>query len=65
MRIVLAGRVRTVVATRTIANDIDVIEIRRDPGDRGMAIVASNTAGDVIDILAGCCYSVMAGSAST
>ena len=65
MRIVLAGRVRTVVATRTIANDIDVIEIRRDPGDRGMAIVASNAAGDVVDVFAACCNSVMARTAGT
>lgn len=44
---VLAGRVRAVMAARAITGDADVIEIRRDPGDRRMAVVAGIAAQDM------------------
>ena len=47
MRGVLADRLCTVVATYTIANDIDVIEIGRQPAVRRMTIIAGITAGNM------------------
>lgn len=63
VHIVLAGRVRAVVATHTIANDVDVVEIRRYPANSGMAVVAGNATGNVIGVFAGCGQSIMAGPA--
>jgi len=65
VRIVLARRVRTIVATCTVTNDIDVVEIRRYPGDRSVAVIASDATGDVADVFARSCYSIMAGAAGT
>jgi len=47
MRGVFAGRVCTVVATYTIAGDIDVIEIGRQPAIRRMTIIAGIAACNV------------------
>ncbi len=55
MRIVLADRVRTVMATRTIANNIDVVKIRRKPAGSCMAVVAGNATGSVTEVFSGCC----------
>ena len=47
VRGILAGRLCTVVATYTIASDIDVIEIGRQPAIRRMTIIAGITTCNV------------------
>ena len=47
MRGILAGRLCTVVATYTIAGDIDVIEVGRQPAIRRMTIIAGIAACNV------------------
>lgn len=49
---VLAGGFDTVVASGTVGDDIDVIEIGRQPCHRGVAVIALATRGDVSGILA-------------
>lgn len=60
MRRVLAGRIRAVVAIDAVPDDIKVIEIRRDKGHSGMAIVTVVAARDVCWILANRDHIVMA-----
>ena len=43
----LARSFNAIVATGTISRDVYVVEIRWQPGDRGVAIVACVPAGDV------------------
>ena len=64
MRSVLASCIGTVVAARTIADYVCVIEIRRCPGDGCVAIVAVVAAGQMCRVFAGCSYAVMAGAAT-
>ena len=52
------------MTVETLTGDIDVIEIRGQPGDRRMTIVAVFTAGDVIGCFAGCRCAVVAGTAT-
>ena len=61
----LAGRIRAVMAAGAISHDVDVIEIRRQPARRRMAIVAAITAVDMVQVLAYCDDTVVAGSAGT
>lgn len=42
----------TVVTATAIASDVDVVEVGRQPGDSGMAIVAVVAAGDVCRVFA-------------
>ena len=56
-----ANRVDAVVATDAIARDIDVIEIRGNPGCRRMAVIAVVATRDVRQILASRDRSVVAG----
>ena len=53
MRRRLADGLYAIVAADTIAGNIDVIEIRRQPGHRGMAIIAVNAARYMSRVLAG------------
>ena len=48
---VLAGGDGAVVTTGAVADHRGVIEVRRQPGIGGMAVIAVIAAGDVIDIL--------------
>jgi len=50
---VLAGRVRTVVAAKTIARDVHVIEVGRQPAYGAVTIIAVVAAGYMIRCLAG------------
>ena len=52
MRGILAGRLCTVVAADTIAGNIDVIEIGRQPAVRRMTIITGITAGNMCRVLA-------------
>ncbi len=63
VRWALAGSIATIVAGRTVVCDIDVIEIGRCPGNRGVAIVAVISAGDMSRVLAYGRDSVMAATA--
>ena len=60
---VFAGRVGAVVAADAVARDIHVIEIRRDPGDGCMAVVAVVAACDVRRVLARGGVAVVTGEA--
>lgn len=62
---VFADRLGTVVTAHAIAADIDVIEIRRQPADRGMTVIADNAAGNVCRVFAGCGDTVMTGTTGT
>ncbi len=57
--LVLAGCIRAIVATDTIADDIRVIKIRRSPGNGRMAIVAVVTARDMRGVFADCNVAVV------
>ena len=51
--IVLAGCVRAVVATGTIAGNARMVEIRRRPGDGRVAIIAVVTTCEMSGVLSG------------
>ena len=53
MQRALARRIRAVVATGTIVDNVCVIEVGRQPGDSRVAIVAVFAAGDMRWVLAG------------
>lgn len=59
----LAGCIRAVVAVETVAGDVYVIEVGRQPADGRMAIVTAIAAGDMRRVLARCGYTVVARSA--
>jgi hypothetical protein len=61
---VLAGRVGAVVAADTVAGDINVIESRRTPGHRRMAIVTGIIAGNVGGVFSGSYDAIMTGAAT-
>ncbi len=65
MRLVLTCCVSAVVATEAIVGDVDVIEVRRNPRDGRVAVVAVVAARDVRRVLARCCSSIVAGAAGT
>lgn len=60
-----AGRSRAVVTTEAAVDDASMIEVRRNPCSRCMAIVAIVTARDMRRVLAYCYRVVMAGYAGT
>ena len=64
MRRVLAGRVRTVMAIRTIAHDIHVIEIGWNPARSRVAVVAIIATCNMIGVLARCDIAVVTGTAA-
>ena len=61
---VLGSRNSAVVATETVTRDIGVIVIRRQPGDRGMAVVAVIAARDMCRVLARSNDAIVAGAAA-
>lgn len=63
MRHALADRLCAIVAAGAVAADIDVIEVRGQPCDGRVAVVAVASAGDVVCALAGCRDAVVAGAA--
>ena len=48
---VLAGGIGTVVAAGTVANNIGVVNIRRQPGDGSMTVIAIGATGYVCGVL--------------
>ena len=65
VRRVFAGRFDTVVTARAIAGDADVIEIRRQPTGRRMAVIAIVAARDMCWMFTCRRRAVMARTAST
>ena len=63
MRRAFACRVSAVVAAKAVAGDVDVIEVRRQPANRRMTVVAVVAAGDVVQVFAGGREPVMTGAA--
>ena len=59
---VLTGCVRTVVAAKTVAGDVQVIEIRGQPADCAVAVIAIVTAGYMRRVLAAGNDAVVAGA---
>lgn len=53
------------MATDAIAGDVQVIEIGRPPGYRGVTVIAGIAAGDVRRMFADGCDAVVAGTAIT
>lgn len=62
MRQVFAGSIQAVVAACAIARNIQMVECRRSPGDRRVAVVAGIAAGEVRRVLAGCNHAIMTGA---
>ena len=62
MRQVLAGSILAVVAACAIARNIQVVECRRSPGDRRVAVVAGVAAGEVCRVFARCNYAIVTGA---
>ena len=60
---VLARRIGAVVAADAIARDIDVIEVRRNPRNRCMTVIAVVAARDVRRVLARGGVAVVTGEA--
>lgn len=60
MRLVLAGCVCTVVTADAIPKDIHMIEVRRYPADRRMAVFAAIVTGNVGLVFSSRTESVMA-----
>jgi len=65
MQRALAGSFGAVVAAEAVVHDVDVVEVRRYPGDGGVTIIAIVTAGDVGRVFASRSNAVMAGAAGT
>ena len=61
----LARGVSAVVAAEAVVHDVGVVEIRRHPGHRRVAIVAVVATGDVRRMFAGCRYAIMTRAAGT
>ena len=61
--LVLAGCIHPVVTAHAITGDVDVVKIRRQPGDRAMAVVAIVATGDVRRVLASGNNAIMAAAA--
>ena len=65
MRQVFAGSIQAVVAACAIARNIQVVECRRSPGDRRVAVVAGIAAGEVCRVLARSNYAIVTGAAGS
>ena len=61
----LAGRIGAVVAADTIASDICVVEVCRNPGGRRVAVIAIVATGYVGRVFARRDYAVVAGRTRT
>ena len=62
---ILTGRVGAIVAAYTVAGDAHVVEVRRQPGDGAVAIVAGITARDVSRVFPRRGDAIMTGSAAS
>ena len=60
MRQALAGRLRAIVAVDAVAGDVHMVEIRWQPANGRVTVVAVYSAGDVSSVFAGCGDAVMA-----
>jgi len=65
VRSILTGRVRAVMTARTVAGDAQVVEVRRQPGDGAVTVIAIVAAGNVSLVFAACGGAVMTGAASS
>ncbi len=65
VRRIFAGRIRAVMTGRTIAGDIQVIEICWQPADRTMTVSAIVAADDMTLVLAGSDHAIVAGPTGT
>ena len=65
MRRALARGISAVVAAEAVVHDIGMIEVRRSPGDRRMAVIAVIAAGYMGRVFAGCRAAIVTGAAST
>ena len=63
MRLVFTGSIRTVVTAHTIAGDVDVIEVRRQPTDCAVTVIAVISAGNMVLTFTSSDYAVMASAA--
>jgi len=61
----LTDGISTVVATKTVIHDVDVIKVGGQPRDCRVAVVAVNAARDMRWVFAGRDYSIMAGAAGS
>ena len=59
----LAGCISTVMAAHAVAGDVRMVEIRRQPGDRRMTVIAVIAARNMRRVFAGCDDTVVTGSA--
>ncbi len=62
---ILANRVRAIVTAGAVTGDIHVIEIRRQPADRTVTVVAGVTARNMRRMFANCGDAIVAGVACT
>ncbi len=62
---ILTSGIYAVVAINTGTGDVQMIKVRRQPGNRRVAVVTGFATGDMRGILAAGCDAVMTGSAST
>ena len=65
MRRVFADRIRAIVTAHTVASDIHVIEVRRQPAYGAVAVVAVIPARNMCRVLAGRYDAVMTGATAT
>ena len=61
----LAGRLGAVVTVNAITADVDMIEVRRNPGLGSVAVITSNTTVDVGRVFAGRNGAIVAGTTTT
>jgi len=62
MRQGFARSIQAVVAACAIARNIHVVECRRSPGNRRVAVVTGIAAREVCRVLAGCNYAIVTGA---
>ena len=65
VRRALAGRSGAVVTVNTVAADVDVIEVCRQPGDRAVAVITGIASGDMSCVLANGRYAIVARATGT
>ncbi len=62
---ILAGRIGAVVTADAVTRDIDVVKVRRCPGNSGVAVVTGISAADMRRRFAGCDIAIVAGLAGS
>lgn len=61
---ILAGCISAVVAIHAVASDIHVIEVRRQPADRAMTVIAVIATGNMRRVFAGRSHAIVTGTAT-